>query len=71
MMELRPLGAGLTAGEGELIMAHPEHWLNLRAEAIPSMYLRGRQREAIGDVVLLAVSDNPHVEAPAQPHAAQ
>ncbi len=46
MMELRPLGAGLTAGEGELILAHTDHCLDLRAKTIQSTELRRRQREA-------------------------
>ena len=69
MMELRPLGAGLTAGEGELILAHTAHFLALRAEAIQATDFRGRQRQAIGGVVLLAGSDHQHFEAPAPPAA--
>ena len=44
-------------------------YFDLRAETIQSAYLRGRQRQAIGGIVLLALSDNQHFESPAQPTA--
>jgi hypothetical protein len=69
LMALRPLGAGLTAGEGALILAPPDHLLALRAEALQSTDCRGRQRQAMGGVVRLAVSAHQPREAPAQPAA--
>ena len=51
MMQLGPLRAGLTAREGQLILADTDDFLNLRADAIEAAYLRGREREAIRDSV--------------------
>jgi hypothetical protein len=59
MMQLRPRGADLTATQPELILTHPDHFLDLRMETIQAAHLRGRQRQAIGGVVLGAVSDHP------------
>jgi len=69
VMPLRPLRAGLTARQGQLIRAHPEHLFNLGPHALEPPYLRSQQRQAIGGVVLLAVSDTKHFEAPIQPAA--
>jgi hypothetical protein len=68
-MELSPLRPGLTARQAELILANPDDFFNLRADAIQPTPLHRRQRQAIGGVVLLAVSDNQHFEAPIQPAA--
>ena len=67
MMQLRPLRAGLTAGQVQLMLAPPAHLFNLGPDAIEPLYLCSRQGQAIGGVVLLAVSDNPYFEAPAEP----
>jgi hypothetical protein len=69
MMQLSPLGPGLTARQAELVLTDADHFLNLRADAIQPPHLHHRQRQAIGGVVLLAVSDNQHFEAPVQPAA--
>ena len=66
-MQLRPLRAGLTAGEGELILADPDDFFDLRADTIEPPHLRRRQGQAIGGIVLLAVSDDQYFEAAAQP----
>src|SRR5262249_10780457 len=67
MMHRRLLGAGLTAREANSILAHPNDFRTLGADAIPTAHRRSREREAIGGVVLGAVSDHPHFEAPASP----
>ena len=64
MMQLSPLRPGLTARQAELILADPDDFLNLRADTIYPPYLHRRQLQAIGGVVLLAVSDNQYSEAP-------
>jgi len=67
VMYLCSFGARLTAIQAELILAGPDDFLNMGAEAIQSAHLHRRQGQAIGGVVLLAVSDNEYFEAPAQP----
>jgi hypothetical protein len=67
VMYLRSFGARLTAGQPELVLAGPDDFLNVGTQAIPSAHLHRRQGEALGGVVLLAVSDNESFEAPAQP----
>jgi hypothetical protein len=67
MMDLRPLRARLTARQPELILTDADQFLNLRAYTVPLPHLHGRQRQAIGGVVLFAVSDNEYFEAAAQP----
>ena len=67
MRQLRPLRAGLTAGEGELILAHPNDFVDWCADTRALSYLHRRQGQAIGGIVLLAVSDKPYFEASAQP----
>jgi len=69
MMPLRPFRTGLTACQVQLIFADPDDLLNVRADAIQAAHLHRRQRQAIGGVVLLAVSDNQHLQAPIQPVA--
>jgi hypothetical protein len=69
MMLLSPLRARLTAGQAQWILADPEDFLDLATHAIQATHLRGRQRQAMGGVVLLAVSDNQHFEAPVPPAA--
>src|SRR5919197_2219129 len=69
MMLLSPFRARLTARQGQLIRADPEHFLDLGTPAIQAAHLHGRQRQAIGGRVLLAVSDHEHCEAAAQPTA--
>jgi hypothetical protein len=65
-MQLRPLRARLTAGQAELILADANHFLDLCPYSVVATDLGGRQRQAIGGVVLLAVSDNAHFQPPAQ-----
>jgi hypothetical protein len=67
MMELSPLGTRLTAIQPELILAHPAHFLDLRSPPIEAADFRGWQCQAIGRVVLGAVSDDQDLEPPAQP----
>ena len=50
VMQLRPLRACLTAGQPELILADPDHFLDLGAERIQATDLRSRQRQAMGGV---------------------
>ena len=72
MMQLSPLGARLTAGQTELIFAHPDDFLDLGTDAIQSTDLGSRQCQAIGRVVLGAVSDDQDFDPPvSQPVAAQ
>jgi hypothetical protein len=67
MVPLRPLRAGLTAAQAELVLADPDHFLNLSAEAIHLAYLCCRQGEAIGGTILGAVSDDQNFQAPSKP----
>jgi hypothetical protein len=67
MRHLGPLGAGLTAGEAQLILADADHFHNWCADARQAAYLRGREREAIRGIVLGDVSDHQHFEAPTEP----
>jgi hypothetical protein len=69
MMLLRPIRARLTAGQGQLILAGADDFLDLGADAIPSAHLCRRQRQPMGGVVLLAVSDHEPCDAPTQPAA--
>jgi hypothetical protein len=61
--------ARLTAGQAQLILACPDDLFNLGTHAIQTAHLGSRQHQAFGGVVLLAVSDNEHFEAPVQPAA--
>src|SRR5262245_64612479 len=67
VVRLRPRGARLTATQAELILTDADDLFNLGAPAIPAPYLWGRQRQAVGGIVLFAVSDNQHFEPSAQP----
>ena len=58
VMQLRPLGARLTAGQAELVLTHPDDFLDLGPEAIEPPYLSRWQHEAVGGVILGAVSDD-------------
>ena len=69
VMLLSPVRARLTARQAQLILADPDDFLDLRTDAIEAAHLGGRQCQAIGGVVLLAVSDNEHFEPPTQPAA--
>jgi hypothetical protein len=69
MLLLSPFWARLTARQGQLLLADPDHFLDLGTPAIQAAHLRGRQRQAIGGIGLLAVSDNEPCEASAQPSA--
>jgi hypothetical protein len=66
-MHLRRRRARLTATEPELILTGPNDFFNLRTHVIVATYLHGRQCQAIGGVVLGAVSDNQYFQATAQP----
>jgi hypothetical protein len=57
VIELSALGARLTAGSAEWIFAHSEGVLKESAEAIPA-HLRSQQGQAMGGIVLGAVSDD-------------
>ncbi len=50
MMPWRPLRAGLTAGQPELILTAPDHFLARSAERRQATDLRGRPRQALGGV---------------------
>jgi hypothetical protein len=66
-MRLSPLRACLTACEAELILTNTDQFLNVGAHTVQLPHLHGRQRQAIGGVVLFAVSDNQHFDTAAQP----
>ena len=57
-MQLRPLGARLTAGQAELVLTNPDDFLDLGPEAIEPPYLSRWQYAAAGGVLLGAVSDD-------------
>jgi hypothetical protein len=56
--ELRALGARLTTGAAELLFAHAEDFLQESAEAVPATPLRSRPGQAMGGLVLGAISDD-------------
>jgi hypothetical protein len=66
-MDWRPLRARLTATQRESILTDPDHFIQLGADARPPAALGRRQRETIGGKVLGAVSDDPDLQATAQP----
>jgi hypothetical protein len=66
MMLLGALRARLTAGQAELIFTDSNHLLNLGADAIHPADLGSWHLQAIGGVVLLAVSDNQYFQPPAE-----
>jgi hypothetical protein len=51
----------------KLRLFHPDPFFTRGPDAREPPYLRSRQGQAMGAVVLLAVADNPDFEAPAQP----
>jgi hypothetical protein len=67
MMLLSPGRSGLTTRQAEWSCADTKQFLALRAYPIQPAHLHGRQGQAIGGRVLLAVSDHPDFKAPAQP----
>ena len=67
MMQLRPLGARLTARQTELILAHFNDFLDLGTGAIEAADLCRRQCETMGGEILGAVSDNQDFQPPSQP----
>jgi hypothetical protein len=67
MMELRPLRARLTADEPPLILTDADHVFAVDAPSREAADLRGWQCQAMGGVVLGAVSDDQDLESPAQP----
>jgi hypothetical protein len=60
VMHLRPLGARLTATPAALILTDAHDLFNLGANAIQAADLCARQRQAVGGLVLFAVSDHQH-----------
>jgi hypothetical protein len=71
MMPLCPLRASLTSGERELILAHPDDFFKVGTEAIQATHLRGWQCQAIGHIVLGAVSDDQDLQTSCQPAASR
>src|SRR5262249_10091516 len=69
MMLLSPFRACLTAGQAQLILADPDHFLDLCAQAIESAHLRSRKCRLMGGFLLLAVSPPQHLGPPAEPAA--
>jgi hypothetical protein len=67
VMPLRPLGACLTAAQAELSLTHANNLFNLGADAVQAADLRWKQCQAVGGIVLFAVSDNQNFEPSAQP----
>lgn len=66
-VRLCPDGAGLTATQPALLRADPHDCLDLGPPTIQTAHLWGHQRQAMGGIILFAVSDHEHVEAPTQP----
>jgi hypothetical protein len=69
MMQLSPLRTRLTAVQPELVLAHTDDFLDLRTHPLTSADLRRGQRQAVGGVVLGAVSDDQNFQPPTQPAA--
>ena len=67
VMPLGSLGARLTATQCEVLFAHTDDFFDVGPDVIPPAYLRGRDRQAIGGVILGAVSDHQYCESPTQP----
>lgn len=67
VMQLRPLRASLTAAEAELILTHFAHCFALRPDAIAPAPRCSRQCQAVGRLVLGAVSDDQDVYATCEP----
>src|SRR5688500_11659766 len=68
-MQLRPLGARLTAGQVELVLTNSKDFLDLSPEARDSPDLSRWQHQAVGGVILGAVSDDQDLQASGQPTA--
>jgi hypothetical protein len=68
-MQLRPLGARLTAGQVELVRTNSQDFLELSPEALDSPDLSRWQHKAVGGVILGAVSDDQDSQASGQPTA--
>jgi hypothetical protein len=62
-----PLGARLTATLTELILTDSDDLFNLGTDVIHPPHLVSRQGQAIGRIVLGAVSDDQDLQATAQP----
>jgi hypothetical protein len=67
VMYLRPLGACLTATQAKLILTDSNGFFNVGVYAIQAPEFCRRQRQAVGGLVLVAVSDTHHFEPSAQP----
>jgi hypothetical protein len=65
VMLLGALRARLTAGQAALIFTDAHDFLNWGTDAIYPPHLSGWQRQAVGGVVLLAISDNKSFHPPA------
>ena len=58
MMPLRTLGPRLTARQTELVLTYPDDFFDLGPNAVEPPYLSRWQHEAVGGVILGAVSDD-------------
>jgi hypothetical protein len=67
MVPLRPLGTRLPAGQSELVFACTDDFFNLGGELEQTAHFGGRQCQAIGGVVLGAVSDDQDFPATRPP----
>jgi hypothetical protein len=61
-VRLCPDGAGLTATQPALLRADPHDCLDLGPPTLQTAHLWGHQCQAMGGIVLFAVSDHEHVE---------
>ena len=68
-MPLRPLGARLTAGQVALGLTNSDDFRDLSPEAVDSPDLSRWQPQAVGGVILGAVSDDQDFQPPGQPTA--
>jgi hypothetical protein len=69
LMEWRPRGAGLTAGQPEVLLTDTKHFLTLGTETLQATDLCRRQGAASGGDIRVAVSDDQDVHTPRQPTA--
>jgi hypothetical protein len=67
MMQLRPLGAGPTACQTELILGQFNHCLDLGAGGLEPPDRRSGSRQAVGSIGLGAVSEGQDCHAAGQP----
>ena len=67
MMDLRPLGACLTACQAEWVRTHADHLFELGANARQPPDFRRGQCHAVGGLVLGAVSDDHALQIACQP----